>query len=139
MIDAPDWDEEAIEEAEYRARAIEPFDQDAAIEMRAKAAAARAKLTGQPLVAAPLKEPYDPMRIYARMAKYYGWTHEAMERMHFVTFFAYVREASVMNDEEKAEYERGVRRQQQSQQGTPEQALAAFPTATKYDGETVAI
>jgi hypothetical protein len=135
-VDAPDWDEEAIEEAEYRARAIEPFDPDAASDMRAMAATARAKLTGQP-IASTMREPYDPMRIYARMSKYYGWSHQDMEQMHFVTFFGYVREANEMSEEEKAEYERAKRGQQTST--TPEQALGMFPVAERYQGETVAI
>ena len=127
----PDWDEEACDEAERQARELEAYDLDAASDMRALASAARSRLVGRPIQA---NEPYDPMKIYARMAKYYGWSHDQMERMHFVTFFAYVREASEMIEEERREYER-------ARCGTNNagQVQGMFTEAEAYTGETVAI
>lgn len=135
MLQAPEWDEEAIEEAEYQARALESFDPDAASDLRAMAASARRKLTGQ-VPGASTREPYDPMKIYARMAKYYGWSFEQMQNMHFITFFAFVREASEMNEEEKREIERNRRGQGTT---TVDQAQGLFPEAQAYQGETVTI
>jgi hypothetical protein len=133
-IHAPDWDEEAIEEAEYRARALEPFDRDAASDLRAMAAAARATLHGTEVVA--VREPYDPTRIYARACKFYpGWTPATIDQMHFPLFFAMIREASAINEEEKAEYDRARRQHEPSV--SPEQAMGLFPVAEKYEGETV--
>lgn len=135
---APDWDEEAIEEAEYRARAIAPFDEDAAADLRAMAAAARAKLSGAANL--PVREPYDPTRIYARACKFYpGWTPQTIDQMHFPLFFAMIREASELNEEEKAEYERARRTQAGHGTASPEEIAGMFPVAEHYDGETVAI
>lgn len=132
----PDWDEDAIQEAEYRARALAPFDPDAATRLRNMAAAARAKLTGQPVGS---REPYDPMKAYSRAAKFYGWSHKEMEAMHFVTFFAYIREASEINDEEQAAFERAKRESQQGQVATEADIANMVPQMQTYEGETVAI
>lgn len=85
-----------------------------------------------------MREPYDPMRIYARAAKFYGWSLRDMEHMHFVTFFGFIREASEINEEEKAEYDR-ARRQQGQGSASPDQAMGMFAVAERYTGETIAI
>lgn len=82
-----------------------------------------------------VREPYDPMKLYARMAKYYGWSHSEMEQMHFPTFFAYVREANEMMEDEKREYERA----RHGHGASPEQLQGVFAEAEEYGGETVAI
>lgn len=132
----PDWDEDAIAEAEYRAKALAAFDPDAAARLRGMAAAAKAKLTGRPVGA---REPYDPMRVYSRAAKFYGWSHREMEWMHFVTFFAYLREASEINDEEQAAFERARREAQSGQVATEADVASMLPHMQHYEGETVAL
>lgn len=134
MLAVPDWDIDACEEAEAQARELEEYDPDAAADMRAMAAAARRKLDrGEDHRAG--RESYDPMKIYARMAKYYGWSHESMEQMHFPTFFAYVREASAMIEEEKREYDKARR----GHRANPGQIQGMFQEAEAYQGETVEI
>jgi hypothetical protein len=125
----PDWDEDACYEAEQQARELEVHDLDAASDMRAMVQAARRKLGLQSHQA---REPYDPSKLKARMAKYYGWSYSEIDQMHFVEFFAAVREANVMIEEEKREYER-------SRRGEPSQLQGMFQEAEQYQGETVAI
>lgn len=131
-MQVPAWDEDACYEAERQARELETYDPDAAADMRAMIAAARHKLTGY---GSPAREPYDPMRLYARMAKYYGWSHSEMEQMHFATFFAYAREANEMIEEEKREYDRS----KHGHRASPDQLQGLFQEAEQYQGETVAI
>jgi hypothetical protein len=115
---------------------LQASDPDTAGDMRALAAAARRKLATSSGSATDRsgREPYDPVRIYARMAKYYGWSMRDMEQMHFPLFFAMVREASEMNEEEKAEYDRKRRSQGTAE---PEQVQGLFPEAQEYTGETI--
>ena len=110
-----------------------PFDPDGAAQLLAQAQAAQRKRGG---IVQPIgKEPYDPMKLYARMSKYYGWSHREMDNMHFPTFFGYVREAQIISDEEKAEYDKAKR----NSQGTGTQGLGDFPQPKPYEGETVAL
>ncbi|GAC1471399.1 MAG: hypothetical protein PVSMB5_20010 [Ktedonobacteraceae bacterium] len=134
MLAVPDWDIEACEEAEAQAREVEEDDPDAAADMRAMAQAARRKL-GIIGGAKAGRDPYDPMKLYARMAKYYGWSHESMEHMHFPTFFAYLREANEMIEEEKREYDRARR----GHRANPGQIQGMFQEAEIYQGETIEI
>lgn len=129
-----DWDEDAIAVAIESAQSMMEFDPEGARQLLAQAQAAEKKL-GKP-VQVGMREPYDPMKLYARMKKYYGMSHAEMDSMHYATFFGYVREAQVMIDEEKAEYDKA------RQQGNTTQAvggLGDFPQAKPYEGETVAL
>jgi hypothetical protein len=47
---------------------------------------------------------YDPIKLYARLAKYYGWSHKDIDLLHYATFFGYVRETQDLIDEEKDAY-----------------------------------
>lgn len=135
MIDEQcDWDEDAIEEALRTANDIEDADPETAHRLRAQAEAA-ARRRDVP-IATVGKEPYDPMKVYARVAKYYGWSHEAIDMMHFVTLFGYVREMHKMNEDEKAEYDRARRN---GTQATAAPTDGVFPVAHRYEGETVAL
>jgi len=99
---ACDWDEEAIAVAIESAQSLMEFDPDGARQLLAQAQAAERKRGKVSRVGA--KEPYDPARLYARMCRYYkGWTPRDIDAMHFVTFFAMVREASIASEEEQAE------------------------------------
>lgn len=100
------------------------------------AAAARRKLTG---VAGNSRAPYDPMALYAYLAKYYRFSDREMDAMHFPRFFGYVRRMSVMQDEENAAYERARRQGQRQATATPEQAQGLFIKPEEYQGETVAL
>jgi hypothetical protein len=80
------------------------------------------------------------MKLYARMAKFYGFPHDQMDRMHFRTFFGYVREANIMVEQEKAEYERTRHQTHAHNTLSPQEAhdflTREFATAP-YDGEVV--
>jgi hypothetical protein len=79
------------------------------------------------------------MKAFSRMAKFYRFSHQEMEQMHFVTFFAYVREASEINDEEERAFER-AKQQGAGQQVVEAEAVAgALPQMQNYEGETVAL
>lgn len=41
------------------------------------------------------------MRLYAQLCKYFGWSHHDIDSLDYLTFFGYVREASVLIEEEK--------------------------------------
>ncbi len=115
-------------------------DPDGARQLLAQAQAAQRKRRPESVVLHG-QGPFDPMRLYARMARYYRFSHQEMEQMHFVTFFGYLREAQIMNDEEKAENDR-IRHQgsvQQHAPGADGMGVDGFPVATPYEGETVEI
>jgi hypothetical protein len=130
---ACDWDEDAIAVAIESAQSMMEFDPDGARQLLAQAQAAERKRGKTTRLSG--REPYDPMRLYARMKKYYGMSHAEMDSMHFATFFGYVREAQIMIDEEKAEYDK-------ARAGNTTQAIGGlgdFPQARPYEGETVPI
>lgn len=53
-----------------------------------------------PVASAPAK-PYDPSRLYARMAHYYGWTYDYLDEMDYSRFFAAAREMYIALQEER--------------------------------------
>ncbi len=140
-----EWDEEAIEQAYEQARTLDTCDPAAAKQLRAQAHYAQQRKRGQ--VSSDetmlLGKTYDPMRLYARMAKYYGFSHRTMDTMHIPTFFGYVREASIMIDEEQAEIDKKNKAGNTAKQPlSPQEAEAfvkrEFGVAQPYPGEVVA-
>ena len=110
------------------------FDPDGARQLLAQAQAAERKRGKVSRLSG--REPYDPAKLYARMCKFYrGWTPRDIDQMHFLTFFAMVREAGIMNEEEQAEYNKA----KQGNTTTPGVALGDFPQARPYEGKTVAV
>jgi hypothetical protein len=128
---ACDWDEDAIAVAIESAQSMMDFDPDGARQLLAQAQAAERKRGKTTRLSG--REPYDPMKLYARMKKYYGMSHAEMDSLHFATFFGYVREAQIMIDEEKAEYDKT----RAGSTATPGAALGDFPQARPYEGETI--
>lgn len=63
-------------------------------------------------------KPFDPMRMLARVARYYRWSHLDIMRLPWRTFLGYVREADVMTQEEKADMDREMARGR-SRYGSP--------------------
>ena len=51
-------------------------------------------------------KPFDPMRLLARVAKFYGFSHRELMRMPWRAFLGYAREADIMNQEEQDAYTR---------------------------------
>jgi hypothetical protein len=86
---------------------------------------------------------YDPMRLYARMARFYRFSNESMDHMHFPTFFGYVREADLMIAEEKAEIDRVWKTPATKSTLAPADAENflhhEFPSAMNYQGEVIAL
>lgn len=128
---ACDWDEEAIAVAIESAQALMDFDPDGARQLLAQAQAAERK-RGKPSRIG-IKEPYDPMKLYARMKKYYGMSHAEMNEMHYATFFGYVREAQVMQEEEEQAYNKA----KNGTSANTGMSLGDFPQPQDYQGETV--
>lgn len=89
------WDYEARTDAYDQARDLAMRDPDAASYLLAHldAPADDAPLPSQ-------RNAYDPMALYARVAKYYGFSHQSIDRLPFSTFFGYLREASIMIEAE---------------------------------------
>lgn len=140
MADDCDWDEEAVEQAVETAHALMDADPDGARQLLAQAQAAQRRL--RPDVKLALKTPFDPMALYAQVAKYYRFSHQEMEQLHFPTFFGYVREAQLQIEAERKESDR--LRHQGAHNGTytpgaDGMGVEGFEVARPYAGETVEI
>lgn len=122
------WDSDEIAEAITTAQRIEEADPQAARQLRAQAQAARKHLTGG------MREPYDPMRLYARVLRFYNGaiTDERLEAMDYRRFLGYVREADILSREERDAYPR-----HQGNTSDVSLVLSEFPKAQPYTGETV--
>ena len=137
-LEPPDWDEEACEEAEATADEIAAYDPEAARHLYAQLAAVRrahtraaalapdddddddtARVDGGGGLALALQladtaQSYNPMRLYAQLARYYHFADHDIERMHFPRAFAYYREAMRMQEEEEAAQEAAMRKSQRA-------------------------
>lgn len=93
------WDEEAMERAVQQARDVTHRDPEAATLLIAQVINQQQRLKElgqQPIVAA-----YRPAKLYAQMCRFYkGWTPKVIDDMHYLTFFAMVREANELAREE---------------------------------------
>lgn len=120
-----------------RAAALQECDPEASAQLIAQARHAERRLRASSDRIVPVSsQTYDPMKLYAQMAKYYGWSHKEMDWMHFPTFFGYVREANLMIEKEKAEIARAKNASSQQQQVlTPEQARSYFSLPESYTGD----
>src|SRR5580765_1270057 len=134
IYDDCQWGYEEIDAAIEQAHAIEQWDKEAAKNLLAQAQAAKKSLEGT----TNLREPYDPMALYARELRFYkgSITDERLETMDYRRFLGYVREAELINEAEQREYYKG----RQGQQSNPMEANAAlneFAVPQEYTGETV--
>lgn len=115
---------------------MEEWDKDAANQLRAQAQAAKARLDGNPQVPTAL-EPYDPMRIRARLLRCYkgGLTRTDLKTMDYREYFGYIRELDIMLQEE-AEAAKG----DGGKVNSPEETRAMInnlPHAQEYEGEVI--
>lgn len=122
-----DWDEEARTTAWYQAQELAHRDPDAAAYLMAHLEATASSTEA----AQPRREHYDPPRLYARIAKYLGFSHRDMDDMHFVTFFSYVREATLIAEEE-ANASRSS--SPDYSVGAAEAQLSSYIPRTRYEG-----
>lgn len=92
----------------------------------AQAEAARQKSTGS------IHEPYDAMRLQARVLRYYngGVTDIGLEHMSYKRFFGLVRELDIMLAEERES-------QKTTQRG--QNISLDIPRPQEYTGETVSL
>ena len=105
-----DWDYESRTAAYDQSRSAAARDPDAAAYLAAH--------LDMPTEAGQIPAPtnaYDPMALYAMLAKYYGWSHRDIDTTHYVTVFGYAREATLQQETEQ-------RRSQQDQQSPSPQA-----------------
>lgn len=112
-------------------------DPEGAAQLLAQAQAAERNLHPITGMSGRMQESYDPMRLYARMAKFYGWSHNQIDAMHFVTFFGYVREAQIMLDEEKAAYNTPAANGQVVPSEQAAMVVSDLPQVQPYEGETI--
>lgn len=129
-----DWHEQDIRNAIQQAYELEEDDPDAARYLLVQAHAAKAKLDGREPNSTAL-EPYDPMRLQARLLRHYngGITDSDFTRMDYRRFFGYVRELDIMLEEE----ERSSRETGKTKHGEMQAALNQFPQPEEYTGETI--
>lgn len=122
------WDDDEIAEAILTAQRIEEADPQAARQLRAQAQAARQHTQGR------TREPYDPMRLYARVLRFYqgSITDERLETMDYRRFLGYVREADILSQDEARAYQ-----SPQRESSDVSLVLNEFPKAQPYTGETV--
>lgn len=76
---------------------------------------------------------YDPLELYLRMAKVYGWTLSNIDEMDYVLFFHAVDKTRKILDEENRAYNN-------TQSGhimTEAEMRAWLPAVRKYEGQTV--
>jgi hypothetical protein len=114
LPEAYDWDEDARRAAWQQARDVALRDPDAAAVLMAhldatSTSASRAHPSGDPRRApaaerpasAPSATPFDPMRLFARIARFYGWTHAEIMATPWRTLLGYAREAEIMSSEDR--------------------------------------
>lgn len=82
-------------------------------------------------------EPYDPMRLYARIVRgYKGGIRDAdFATMDYRRFFGYVRELDIMLEEEAEA--NNAEPKSKNPQGEIQAALNQFPQPEEYTGETI--
>lgn len=136
-IVAPDWDEEAIEEARQQAALLldmnandqtallmlekarlaeialsadEDTDTDtgAVSTSSSSSASSTTSTSATPRQHAHAK-PFDPARLFARLAKYYRFSDSDMRQMPFKRLLMYAREMDIMLEEENAAYDKARR------------------------------
>lgn len=128
-----DWDEEDISNAIEQAQQIEEWDAEAAKHLRAQAAWAKQQLQGT----ANIREPYDPMALQARVLRFYqgGVTVGDLDKMSYRRFFGLVREAELIAEDERKEYDKARGTQNNSMEAMA--ALNGLPQPEEYTGETI--
>lgn len=77
---------------------------------------------------------YDPMLSFARMAKYYRFSDRDMDEMHYPRFFAYVRNANILIEEEKRQVDE-IRAGGREPEIGGEELQVMFPQARVWDGK----
>jgi len=133
-----DWGPQEIKKALAQAHECEEEgDLDAANLLRAQAQAAQAKLNGSQGAKAQV-QPYDPMKLYARVLYHYrgAITDADFARIDYRRFFGYVRELDYIL-QEKARAEGGTESQKKQNQGEVQAVLNQFPQPEQYTGETI--
>lgn len=126
-VTAPDWDEEAIETARDQAAMLLDMDPNdpTAMLLLEKARLAEMALRGETLAspsvarAAPrqafpaaFKPPesvFDPMQLFAQLAKYYHWSDRDIRETPWKRLLGYKREAERMIEQEQAAYDKAKR------------------------------
>lgn len=134
IVDADcDWDLEDLDMALQTAQTIEEADPEAARQLRAQAAMVKEKLRGTN----DLREPYDPSALQARVLRFYqgGITVEDLDQMRYQRFFGLVREAELIAEEERKEYDKARHNQGNTMDASA--AINDMQQPEEYTGETI--
>lgn len=99
------WDEEAKEVALYQARQLSHRDPEAASLLVAQTVAEQ-EMSKDEAYANPFADQYNPALMYDRACREYGWRPKDIDQMHYVTFFAMMREANERRKQEQENYYR---------------------------------
>lgn len=99
------WDEEAQENAVVQARQIASRDPEAASLLVAQVVAEQ-ELSKDRAYVDPFANTYKPALVYDRACKEYGWRPKDIDEMHYLTFFAMLREANERHRQENEAYKR---------------------------------
>jgi hypothetical protein len=97
------WDQEARETAVYSARQLSARDPEAASLLIAQVVAEE-ELSKDREYADPFASTYNPALVYDRACREYGWRPRDIDEMHYLTFFAMLREANKRHKEENESY-----------------------------------
>lgn len=105
IVDDLSWDYEAKSAAMRGAQDISHRDPDGAALLVAQLISQEEN--DDPLYVPPAQI-YQPARLYAQMCHYYqGWTPKVIDDMHYRTFFAMVREANYLQEQENKAAQKG--------------------------------
>jgi hypothetical protein len=97
------WDEEAKEAAIAQARQLAVRDPEAASLLVAQVVSEQELQKDASYTDTSFNQ-YNPILVYERACKEYGWTPRQIDEMHYLTFFAMLREANERHKQEQASY-----------------------------------
>lgn len=89
-----DWDDDAQMQAQRTAREIAARDPEAASLLIQTLVVTQEAQEAQGIPAMRRPEGYEPMKLYEFAANHWGYRPKDIDDMHYLTFFALVREAT---------------------------------------------
>jgi len=98
------WDEEAKESAIAQARQLAARDPEAASLLVAQVVAEQELQQQNTDYTESTLNKYSPITAYERACKEYGWKPKDIDEMHYITFFAMLREANERHKQENEAY-----------------------------------
>lgn len=95
-----DWDDEAQREAMKQARELQRRDPEAASHLLVTLAATQEEQEKSGTIVDRTPEGYRPIVVYDLACREYGWRPRDIDEMHYLTFFAMMREMADRKERE---------------------------------------